>query len=348
MLNANDFTVELYYYEADTKKVINTISGFNLASGETQKIILTVDFSKEITGSIFAELDSAENIEEDNKTNNIVSINLYSFLIEKCYNELDDDLDGLIDEKCPKNQFVVVSDETIKEQFVFDVMQEEIVEGAMQKVVLYHSLFGPVSEQKITVISPSKEITELITNSEGSISFLAEEKGTYKVMSSIKSVVFTDSFKVISKEQAEYSFLFLIADFFFGGPEQTNPLVIPIILLLSLIASAYAFSKFSRYSIALWDMFVLKPDYGIIVSLIASVIFFLLALCSNRFFGLIGFFIILILEFGFIYFFEQYFIRKSQKKQKEITERNRKELESNGKKEETKKKKKKGKFILKL
>jgi len=358
LLEAEDFSLELYYYTKENKKmVINSVSGFSLASGKKEKVLLSVDFSEEINGSVFAELDSTKKVFEDDESNNIVSVNLYSYLVEKCYNAVDDDLDGTIDEGCPARNFVLVSGDTVKEDFVLDVMREKLVLGQLQKIVLYHSVFGPITEEKITVVSPSGKSFDFFTGPEGSVSFITDELGTYQVLALVKSAEFKTSFKVISEEEEAYSFVFLAAEFFFGSPEQTNPFLIPVLLLLAFIASSYAFSKCKRHCFDLSDFFVVKPNYGTGLSIIIAVIFFFLALFSNKFFGILGFIVLIALELFFVYSFQKYFESKIQKKKSARLDNERDEFENNKKenleKEEKEKstKNKKGskkKFVLKL
>ncbi len=349
VLDAENFSVHFYYYDKENaKKVINSISGFSLKSGEKENVMVSVDFSREINGSIFAELDPFNEIKEDDKTNNIDSVNLFAFLFEKCYNDVDDDLDGLIDEDCPESKFIVVSGDTIKTEFVLDVMQKEITIGKIQKVIFYHSVFGPLIGEKVTVITPSKESVDFFTGPNGSVSFSVDEIGDYKVSSSVKSAVLENSFKVISEEEASYSFVYVIAEFFFGSPDQTNPLIIPIILLLAFISSAYAFSRFNKYCFNLSNFFVVKPNYCTGFSFLISLIFFLIALFSNRFFGLIVFFVVLVLEFAFIYLFESYFLKKKKKIKSEKLINETKLIKKEKVEEKKDNGKKKAKFTLRL
>jgi hypothetical protein len=344
---AKNFSLELYYYDSkNNKKVINSVSGFSLDSGQSDKVFLAVDFSREINGSIFAEIDSLNEIQEDEETNNIVSVNLYSYLAEKCFNNIDDDLDGIIDEECPQSRFFEVNEEEIKNKFVFDVMQKELLPGQMQKITFYHSVFGPLFQQKITVLSPKDKKLELFTGRDGSVSFLVDELGEYRVFSSVKSVVFTDSFRVIPKKESEVPFIFLIADFVFGSPENTPPLMIPVILILSFLCAYYAFSRFIKYCFELWDFLVVKQNYGILLGALIAFIFFFVALASNRLFGLKWFLLFLSLEFILIYSFQFYFRKKIEERKLKRIKKEREELQKQKKREE-KKERKKG-FVLRI
>jgi len=345
---AENFSVELYYYTAENeKKTLNFISGFSLESNETYKLVFSVDFSKEINGSIFAELDSLSEIDEDDETNNIFSLNLYSYLIEQCDNDLDDDLDGLTDEGCTDNKFVVVNKDSIKNQFVLDVMQKEMVVGKLQKIVFYHSVSGPLVNEKITVVSPSKKIYSFSTASDGSVNFLVDELGSYTVTALVKSVVFDSSFKVISEEQASYSVVYLLADFVFGSPDSTNPFLIPVILLLSFIVASFAFLKVKSHCVELADFFVLKTNYCAVFSALVAFILFLIILASNRLFGLIGFAVVLIIEFVLVYYFDSYYSGKQEKRKSDKSKKEKQLIKSNNE-TERKEKKKKPKFILRI
>lgn len=347
ILDAEDFSVQLYYFdEENSKKVINSISGFSLESGKTESIMLSVDFSKEINGSVFVELDAFNEVEEDDKSNNIVSVNLFSYLAENCFNGLDDDFDGLIDEACPEADFVVVSNKTVKEGFVLEPLQKEIVTGKLQKVLFYHSVFGPLSNEKISVISPSNKTFDFFTAGDGSISFLVDELGEYQVLSSIKSVDLDTSFVVISEEQAAYSFVYLAAEFLFGSPEQTNPFLIPVLLLLSFLCAAYVFFVLSKNYFYLGDLFVLKSHLRTAFSLIVSFIMFLIVLFSNKVFGLIAFFGVFIALIIVFYLLNSFYSKKSE--EKKLTRIRREQAELNEGKNQKKKGKKKKGFILRL
>ncbi len=348
IIDAENFSVQLYYYnEKNSKKIINSISGFSLKSGKTDRIVLSFDFSEEINGSIFAELDSLNKIDEENKSNNLLSVNLFSYLVEVCYNDLDDDLDGLIDEGCPDTKFVVVNDKSIKEGFVLEAMQKEIISGQVQKILLYHSVFGPLENEKITVITPSKKSFEFFTGKDGSISFLVDETGNYEVLCSIKAVVFNSSFKVISEEQANYSFVYVFAELFFGSPEQTNPFLIPVILLLAFLVSAYVFSVLSRHYFEFGSIFVVKSNYRTAFSLVFSVIVFFLVLFLNKFFGLIVFVLSLIAVLVLTFFVDSYYSKKAEEEKLIQIKKEKVEFEKDKKDEKKKDGKKKG-FILRL
>jgi len=361
VLDAENFSVQLYFFDKKgEKKVINSISGFSLKSGETESIVLSAEFSKEINGSIFAEIDAFNVLEEDNESNNIVSVNLFSFLTENCYNNLDDDFDGLIDESCSETSLNIVNDNTVRNGFVLEPMQKEIVSGKLQKIVFYHSAFGPLAREKITVISPTKKTFDFFTGEDGSVTFLVDELGKYEVFSSVKSVDFRTSFNVISEEQANYSFVFLLAEFFFGSPQQTNPFLIPVLVLLSFLCGAYVFSVLSKNYFNFGDLFVLKSQLRTGFSLVIAFIMFLIVLFSNKAFGLIPFIGVFIALIAVFYLMNSFYAKQTEEKkfirirneQSELKEA-RNELnkdQKDSKEEKTKKnsKKKKAKFTLRI
>ncbi|MFH1663846.1 MAG: CARDB domain-containing protein, partial [archaeon] len=348
LLDAKDFGVSLYYFDSkNSKQVLNSISGFSLESGRTDELIVSADFSREINGSVFAEIDYLNEIAEDDESNNIVSVNLYSFLSEECFNGIDDDFDGRVDEDCPSTGFVSVENSAVKSEFVLEPMQEQLIIGSLQKITFYHLLSGPLAKEKITVFSPSSKKTDFFTSSNGSISFVPDETGEYTVNSSVKSVLFTAYFTVISEEQASHPFIYLIADFFFGSPDQTNPFVIPVILILAFIVASYGFSSAGRHYPELSDFFVVKPEYRTAFSAVVFIALFFIALAGNKVFGLTGFIAVIAVESGLIYFFESSLNKKTefQRKEKAFEERN--ELKESNEKEKGRKNEK-GKFVLRL
>jgi len=74
-------------------------------------------------------------------------------------------------------------------------------------------------------------------------------------------------------------------------------------------------------------------------------VFFFVALCSNKFFGLPGFIVVLVLEFVFLYFFGKYYSEKQGKRKADVLKNEKKELQQI-KKASNKDKKKN--FVLRL
>ena len=132
----------------------------------------------------------------------------------------------------------------------------------------------------------------------------------------------------------------MTAEFLFGSPQQTNPFLIPIILLLSFLCAAYGFSVLSRHYFALGDFFVLKSELRTVFSLATSFIVFIIILFSNKAFGLIAFFGLLIVVCVLIYLFDLHYSKLSEEHKIGRIKREQTELKETNSKQKKKKLKK--------
>jgi len=221
-------------------------------------------------------------------------------LIELCFNEVDDDADGLIDEGCDEalkekcgNGIDDDDDGLIDErpceeeeigppsEWVLKVEKSKIVVGEVQKIWVEDASTGNQVPGVSIVIESEKDL-KLSTGEVGLLEYRVKSEGDYVVLAVKGDFEGRYGFRAVALLTSTVEFLSDAATFLFGQTIVADPVELSLLLLLSIIVALLAFDKSRLLFKEVVKSTVRKREETIVRVLIAVVLFALPFIAVNR------------------------------------------------------------------
>ena len=207
-------------------------------------------------------VDAENENKESNEVNNVVEVSKTVSLEEVCGNDLDDNVNGYVDEGCEEAEVEVCGNgvddngngkadegcgptEAVISGLPLQLSFEraEPVVGEEQIVRVSHPLLGDLRQATVSIVSPSGSLVKLQTDERGVARYRIEESGKYRVEAYKYTLSTGKEFNGLSQWVASQKQLMVLPAVAFGPRVLEMPLLVMVLLLLSMISMVLAYDR---------------------------------------------------------------------------------------------------------
>lgn len=204
--------------------------------------------------------DPDDRVRESNKRNNVLQLSMNVILPEVCGNDMDDDIDGYVDEGCGEAVEVCANKidddadgktdegcewtEAILEggQLIVSAKQE-VVTGENAVVEVRHPQLGPVEGAELKVVSPDGKETRLTTDRQGKAVLMLTQAGEYELVATKYTLRTRQGLAAVSQGMIAERLAMALPVALFGQVAIDQPLLIMLLLALCALIAVLVFEK---------------------------------------------------------------------------------------------------------